>query len=439
MSAIVQRLSIAVTLAALLAACRSAAPAPRLNALFTDLHARGLFSGAVVVAEHDRILFEKGYGDANAEKHVAYTPDTPTDGASLAKTFTAALLLALEREGVLRLDDPAQKYLPELPYPEITLRHLLSHSSGIPSPYYEYFDAFLPPGEIRTTERLLGVIAEQKPPLRARPGTAFEYSSFAYDLAALAAARAAGKPYGALLEERYFRPLGITSAFLRPAKLTDFPGIRTMSYRDGKVDDVFEDEAFHGGSNIYLSARDLQRWNAWMLAQPPAPQAQVAGHPTGLTLGSWYSGGTASWYSGHLQGFHSVVYRDAKKRRSIVYVSNNTVEPWMQHGVIRAINSILDGRPHPPAPPPTDVVRKDDYDSLTGQWRLPHETVVIDRDARHLFLTRNGVRYLMVQIDPKFFYIPGLDFIAGFIHHHLYLSTNLGEEVSFAPRPPSNK
>jgi hypothetical protein len=79
-------------------------------------------------------------------------------------------------------------------------------------------------------------------------------------------------------------------------------------------------------------------------------------------------------------------------------------------------------------------ITKDDYASLTGAWQMPGgETLLIDRDARHLFITRNSVRYLMVQIDPKAFYVPGLDFIAGFTDDRLYVSTNLGISLS-APR-----
>lgn len=419
-------------LATLLFGCRSTSQ--RLDALFTDLHNRGLFDGAIIIGHNDSDVFEKGYGFANVEKRVPFMPDTPVDGASLAKTFTAALLVALEQEGVLKLDDPAQRYLPELPYPEITLRHLLSHTSGIPSPYYEYFDAFLPPGEIRTNDRLLGVIAAQKPPLRARPGTRFEYSSFAFDLAALAAERATGKPYGVLLQERFFRPRGITSAFLRPPRLADFPGVRTIGYRreNGQLVpfDVFEDEAFYGGSNIYISARDLHRWNMSDFAAPLLQLADVGDHPSGLTLGSWYRApdGSAFWYSGHLQGFHSVVFRDLSTRTSIVFVSNNTVEPWMQHGVIRAIRAIMRGSSEPPAPPATIDIKKDAYASLAGQWKMPDgEILLIDLAERHLFMTRNGVRYLMVQIDPRSFYIPGLDFVIGFSGEKMHVSTNLGE------------
>jgi CubicO group peptidase (beta-lactamase class C family) len=420
----------------------------RLDSLFSDLHARGLFNGAVVVGIRDRVIFEKGYGSANLEHNVPFTPDTPSDAASIAKTFTAALLIDLDREGVLGLDDPAQKYLPELPYPEITLRHLLSHTSGIPSPYYEYFDPFLPPGEIRTTERLLGVIAKEKPPLRAKPGSAFEYSSFAYDLAALAAARASGKTFGVLLDERFFKPLGMTSAFLRPGRLADFPGVRTMSYRmeNGNlvVFDVFEDEAFHGGSNIYLSARDLHRWNASLFSNTAVlRQATIDGHPSALTLGSWYSDGSSYWYPGHLQGFHSVVFRDARRGRSIVYVSNNTIEPWLQHGIIRTISAILDGGSASASPPNTVDVVKTDYASLTGRWKAG-EPLEIEHDGRHLFLKRAGVRYLMVQIDRRSFYVPGLDFLIGFgarlwrIHVSTAVRERWGTRIT-SPSPIANR
>lgn len=81
---------------------------------------------------------------------------------------------------------------------------------------YDFFDKWLPPGEVRTTESLLGVLAAQKPALAFAPGTAFEYSSFGYDLAALAAARVARSTYAELLKARVFDPLGVTSAFVHP-------------------------------------------------------------------------------------------------------------------------------------------------------------------------------------------------------------------------------
>ena len=409
------------------AACRTVSPASRLDALFSDLHRRGLFDGAVVVGDESRIVWEKGFGFANAEERVPFTPETPADGGSLAKTFTAALLLDLEREGMLDLDDPAQQLLPELPYPNVTLRHLITHRSGIAVLDYDYFDPYLPPPRIRTTEALLAVIAEQKPPLFFEPGTAFEYSSFAFDLAALAAARAARKSYGQLLEERYFRPLGITSAFLRPARLNEFPAVRTLGYRraGGKLElnDVFDFEGFHGGSNIYLSARDLHRWNASFFS------GDVPDSRAPLNLGSWYHSGDAFWYSGHLQGFHSEVFRNMSRRWSVVYVSNNTIEPWLQKRIVHAVTEILAGRDAGLLTPPAlDEVRREDRASRAGTWRLPDgDTITIEASGTRLLMAHDGLRYRMVQVDPRTFYVPGLDFMVGFAGSRLWLSSNVGE------------
>ena len=437
-----------------LAACggelsRKEIEAARIDALMVDLHQRGLFDGAVVVGDEHSILYEKGFGDANIERGVAFTPDTPADGASLAKTFTATLLVALQSDGRLKLDDPVQRYVPELPYTDITLGHLLSHTSGLPVADYDYFDPFLPKNEVRTTEQLVAVLHDQHPPLGFSPGTAFEYSSFGYDVAALAAGRAAASTYSALLRERVFEPLSIDSAFVRPGRLADFPGVRTLGYRrvNGKpeLNDVFEGEAFHGGSNIYISARDLHRWNMSFLTAPvlePAARAaalefaRIGKAESGLTQGNWYrtADGSTFWYSGHLQGFHSEVFRNVRARRSIVYVSNNTIQSWLQKALVRAIDAILDGADTPVMDAPAvDDVMPEDLASLTGTWKADVEPVSIERTGDHLSLMHNGIAYRMVQVERRMFYVPGLDYMVGFAKNpsgaftKLYLASNVSE------------
>lgn len=497
----------------------TAAPAARLESLFSDLHARGLFDGAVVVRGRGGFVFERGYGFADLDRRLPFTPETPSDGASLAKTFTAALLVGLHEEKRLDLDAPARRLLPELPYPGVTLRHLLSHTSGIPVLDYDYFDPYLSRGEPRTTARLLQVLAARTPPRATPPGTAFEYSSLGFDLAALAAERATGTTYAALLDERFFRPLGMTSAFVRPASFSDFPGVRTRAYRrvGGRLEpnDVFDGEGFHGGSNIYFSARDLGRWNAAFLpasaglaaglgagdvtaeanpagsgaddSEAPAPAvygetgsgeagvgravfspavlgellrpARVDVAPSGLTLGSWYhgAGGSAHWYSGHLQGFHSEVFRDRSEGWSVVYVSNNTLEPWLQNGIVRAVIAALaDGKsaatgvtaPGLAAPgltaPATAEISAGARGILAGRWSLrPGEFLDIEHADGRLDMWREHVRYRIVPIGPRWFYVPGLDFILGLARGgdgslpRLYVASNLAE--SWCEREESAK
>ncbi|HXI11786.1 MAG TPA: serine hydrolase domain-containing protein [Thermoanaerobaculia bacterium] len=432
--------------------CRttSAPVSARLDTLFFDLHTRGLFDGAVVVSDERGIVFEKGYGFANVEARAPFTADTAADGASLAKTFTAALLLELDAEGVLSLDDPAQKLLPELPYPDITLRDLLRHTSGLLTTNYEWFDDFLPKDEVRTTEALLRVIAQQKPALRAKPGTEFEYSSFAYDVALLAASRAARTPSVELLAERFFRPLGMSSAFARPGHFRDFPVPRTLGYTRSNgtlvLHDVFNLEGFHGGSNLYISARDLDRWNRSFfdtrILSPNARSegqrfASIGGAASGLTWGSWYrtKKATAFWYSGHLEGFHDEVFRDAITGHSIVYVSNNTIEPWLWKGIVRAVRGILKGEHASTLTEPAiRRVSKEERPLLAGEWTFNGgERVTIDAEDTSLFLTREGVRYRVFQIDARWFYAPGIDWILGLVDStangvgSLYRSANDGE------------
>lgn len=438
---------------ALATACRTTSGerqvAVRLDALFTDLHQRSLFDGAAVIANQRGVIWAEGFGFANAERRIRFTPDTPTDGASLAKTFTATVVLMLADEHRLDLDAPVRTLLPELPYADITLRHLLSHTSGLPVLDYDYFDRFLPADQVRTTEVLLGVLSAQRPALASAPGAAFEYSSFGYDLAALAASRAAGKSFSALLQERIFRPLEITSAFVRPGRFSDFPGVRTLGYRHSgtslEPNDVFDFEAFHGGSNVYISATDLHRWNASFLdksllgakaLQNALRFADVAAHQSALTLGNWYRSGAAFWYSGHLQGFHSEVFRDTARGWSIVYTSNNTIEPWLQKGLVRAVTAILAGHDAPPmVAPDTDEVPKDQRSSLAGTWLMHDGTRrTIDRSSGYLRLMQDGVGYRVVQVSPRWFYAPGIDFMIGFSRgangsfERILVSSNVDEQ-----------
>jgi len=391
-------------------------PAPALAAWFDHLHARGLFDGAVVVSRGDAVVLAKGYGFANVEARVPFTPDTPADAASLAKTFTAAVVLELVADHRLDLDAPVQRWLPELPYPAITLRHLLSHASGLPSDYAA-FDRFVPPGTVRTTELLVRTLAEQHVPLELEPGTRFVYSSFGYDVAALVAARAANTTVHELFEQRVFARWGLRSAFLRPGRFADWPGIRTRGYPE----DVFDNEAFVGGSNIYISARDLDRWNRTFFRRastdPGFAHATVDEGRTGLTLLSWYRAGTAFWYLGHLQGFHALVFRDVQTTDSIVFVTNNSLEPWLHHMILRSVRALLDGGEPEPLELPRLAARASLIASeLAATWRLgDRTTLTIESEGPEVFVrSATGVRYHAFPEGATRYYVPGLDLAFGF-------------------------
>jgi CubicO group peptidase (beta-lactamase class C family) len=126
----------ALTVAQTSAPARPGRPvAARLDSIVRTFVARGAFSGVVLVAEHGAVVYEHAFGQANREWGVPNTVATRFRIGSTTKQFTAALVLRLAQQGKLRLDAPIADYLRDYPTPQgrqITLQHLLTHSSGIP-------------------------------------------------------------------------------------------------------------------------------------------------------------------------------------------------------------------------------------------------------------------------------------------------------------------
>jgi CubicO group peptidase (beta-lactamase class C family) len=96
------------------------------------LHADGRFSGAVILGRNGETLYEDAWGAADLATGALLTPDTPLDGASLAKTFTAAALWLLVDDGKVDLDAPVQRYVPAFHHAATTVKPLLQHSAGVP-------------------------------------------------------------------------------------------------------------------------------------------------------------------------------------------------------------------------------------------------------------------------------------------------------------------
>lgn len=201
----------------------------------------GQFDGAILVAQDDRIIFERAYGFADLRSGKRLTTDATFPIASISKTFTAIGILQLAEQGKLVLDAPAATYLPDFPYGEIKVSHLLSHTSGLP-PYNAYFDFEAAPGRVFTNaDFLAGVKANQKPLLYA-PGSSGNYDNVNYVVLALIVERLSGQTYPDYIRERILVPSGMTKTSFEPfCHQIDttvarggvaFPQIRPTRYQD---------------------------------------------------------------------------------------------------------------------------------------------------------------------------------------------------------------
>jgi CubicO group peptidase (beta-lactamase class C family) len=207
--------------------------------------------------------------------------DTVFRIASMTKSFTAMAILKLRDEGKLSLDDPAERYVPELKdlrypttdSPRITIRHLLSHSEGFPEDN-PWGDQQLGDSEEQLTRMLREGIPFSNP-----PGVAYEYSNYGFAILGRIVSRASGRPYDEYVSTNILRPLGMTSTTLHPSKV---PANRmAIGYRweDGqwKEEPALPHGSFGSMGGMLTSIRDLARYVGVLLdAWPPHDGPETA-------------------------------------------------------------------------------------------------------------------------------------------------------------------
>jgi len=213
--------------------------------------------------------------------------DAPVDGdtvfriASMTKSFTAMAILALRDEGKLSLDDPAERYVPELKgltYPtsdslRITVRHLLSHSAGFPedNPWGDQ--------QLAATEEEFSAMMKRGIPFSNPPGLAYEYSNLGFAILGRIVVRVSGMPYRQYISQRVLRPLGMTSTTLEAAEVP--PARLAHGYRwedeRWKEEPPLPDGAFGSMGGMLTSIKDLSRYvSAFLDAWPPRDGAETA-------------------------------------------------------------------------------------------------------------------------------------------------------------------
>ncbi len=213
------------------------------------------------------------HGVRELETNSAVTDDTVFRIASMTKSFTALAILRLRDEGRLSLDDPAERYVPELtalPYPtadspRLTLRHLLSHAGGFPedNPWGDQ--------QLAITDDAMTALMTAGIPFSNAPGIAYEYSNFGFAILGRIVSRLSGMPYRDYIAERILAPLGMTSTTLEADAVA--PSRLAFGYRwedeTWKLEPALADGAFGAMGGMLTSMRDLSRYVAYMMSAFP--------------------------------------------------------------------------------------------------------------------------------------------------------------------------
>jgi CubicO group peptidase (beta-lactamase class C family) len=340
--------------------CRRQVPAvadrrKQIGDLMTQLHEHRLFTGELLVAEKGVVTYEGAFGAAGPGKGRAYTTQTRSCLASLSKPITAVAVMMLAQQRLLAYDDRLSKHLPGFTdaVGAVTLRHLLTHTSGIPDYPQLNVDR---PGV--TNAEILAALRKLATPAFP-PGLKYEYSNSGYVLLALIIEALSGQPLPRFLDDRIFTPLGMTATFVLTSPDQKTADV-ARGYDDKGTPDDFAGMAT-GESGVYSTVGDLLRFDQALyterlvrqqtLAEAFVP-AQVREGSTTYGLG-WNiatdGSGVRVWHQGNTAGFRAFIERRLRDRITVIMLTNGGDTNRM--AINENIQRILRGeRPQLPRP-----------------------------------------------------------------------------------------
>jgi CubicO group peptidase (beta-lactamase class C family) len=307
---------------------------------------RGAVGLSVCIAKDDQILVSRGYGVADAEWRNPVGEDTVFRVCSISKQFEAAAILRLAEQHKLSLDDDIRKYLPEFPEKPkvITIRHLLSQTSGLPSytdapGFDDGPDGFGGVDHTRTLSHEEALAPVKDKPLAFEPGAAFQYSNTNSYLAGMIIERVAGKPYAQVFREELAAPAELQHTAYYEGKELIPRRARGYQFIGGKF--VHEPgplwtNAYAGGA-VVSTARELVQWNQALAggrvlskdsyALLTTPQKLANGNTPPYALNWWvddFHGHRRFWHSGHGAGFNAMLACFPDDHVTIAVLSNST-------------------------------------------------------------------------------------------------------------------
>ena len=347
-----------------------AAPAPldqatlakKVDALVNAHMAVNGFSGSVLLARDGKPLVAKGYGYANVEWQVPNTPQTKFRIGSITKQFTSMLIMQLREAGKIKLDDSVCAYVTPCPdtWKPVTIHHLLTHTSGIPS--YTGIASWRETNMVpKTVEQLIGVFRDL-PVEWTPPGERYAYNNSGYFLLGVVIEKASGKKYEQALKDMILTPLGLNdtgydwSTEIIPRRASGY------SSRGGAVSNatvVHMQHPYSAGA-LYSTAEDLLKWDQALYTTTLLPEAAktlmwtpfknnyaygwMIVSPSAATFGH-----KRIMHGGSINGFSSIIMRLPDSNVTAIVLSNNESA---NAGVIgRELLAIYFGQPYTmPAP-----------------------------------------------------------------------------------------
>lgn len=372
------------------------------------------FSGSILVSQNGQAVVSKGFGMANIELAVPNTPQTVFRLGSVTKQFTAMAIMILQERGKLRVSDPACQYLTECPaaWQPLTIRHLLTHTSGIPN--YTNFPDFARIAVLPTTAaELVGKLKDK--PLEFAPGEKFAYSNSGYYLLGLIVERASGKPYADFLQEAIFAPLAMKqTGYDNPSRILTNRAAGYARQAGETVNAAYMDMTIpYAAGALHSTTEDLFRWDRALYTDTLVSQKSLdeiftpykGGYGYGWSIGQRFDR-QAIAHGGGIYGFATQVDRFPADRVTVIVLSN--VETAPAGRMANDLAAIVFGAPYEiPRERQAIPLEPSVLAQYVGQYKIasPPVDIIVTRDGGTLFAQIAGrlKLALLAESETTFF------------------------------------
>ena len=394
------------------------------------------FNGNVLIAEKGEIVFQKSYGFADFDSKRILNDSSVFELASVSKQFTAMSILMLMEKGKLKLTDSLRQYFPEIPYSNITIRHMLTHTSGLPD-YERAMNEKWDRSKIAFNNDMIAFLATEKLPVNFLPGTKWEYSNTAFAILASIVEKVSGQTFQAFLSENIFIPLGMHHSRIYNTRRSLKDTIANYAYGFGYSDSlkkyILPDKDPNLGFVIYLdgiqgdgvinsTTTDLLKWDRALknhtLLSEAAQTEMLKGQELSDTINKTYYGygvgigknesGNFISHSGGWPGYTTFLSRNTDVDRTIIVLSNNNSNSPAIAGVLEKIitgDSVVMPYEHKEITIDSAAIEK-----FTGAYQA-NSKIKLERRGLKLFrVLPNGQSLeLKPESATKFFYSDGSD------------------------------
>ena len=237
----------------------------KLDSLLKRINKRHDFHGSILVAQKGKVIYQNQIGTADFRKKKALHKESVYQLASVSKQFTAASILMLVERDLLKLNDTVTKYFPNFPFKNITIKHLLNHTSGLPKYFWVAEHEWKENHPPNNSEMMNFIETSSTASMFFRPGRRFDYSNTGYFVLASLVEKVSNLSFSDFVKVNIFDPLQMSNSFVYSFKNTPIKENQLIGYRiyrgwrhlkiGGTVND-----AVVGDKNIYATNEDLFKW-----------------------------------------------------------------------------------------------------------------------------------------------------------------------------------